>query len=207
MSKYDHEYYIVRTFYTSTQFQLKPTKNTSFRKFRYKRLTGGEPLFFINGFKERDARLGDKRTVTDIMLDGSSFVVTSPIKSFLDQFEIDSMQLYPAIVIDDDDVWHENYWYLNFYGNLDCWDREKSDYKYEDDEDPEDSDAEIKQYSLNAGILDAIPEERRLLFRMGRATKAYVFAHKRIVKHFLENAYSGVRFFKVAEFREGDQHQ
>ncbi|MDX1695056.1 MAG: hypothetical protein R3208_14920 [Ketobacteraceae bacterium] len=204
MSQYDNDYYIVGTYYTPTQFHLSPTKNTPYRKFRYKRLTGGEPVFFENGFKDRDARTGDKRSVTDIMLDGSSLVVNEQLKAFLDQFEIDSMQLYPAVVIDDNDVWHDSYWYLNFYGELDCWDRERSDYRSR--ENRISKAVEIKQYALDPEILDAIPEERRLLFRMDGAKKAYVFAHKRIVKHCLENAYTGVRFFKVAEFREGDQH-
>ncbi|MDX1695055.1 MAG: hypothetical protein R3208_14915 [Ketobacteraceae bacterium] len=204
MSRYDDEYYIVETEYTPTQVFLSPTTETSERSYHYKRLTSGKPVFFVNGFKERDARTGDKRVVSDVMFDGASFVVRDSIKPFLDQFDIESMQLHPAVVIDDHDVWHDNYWYLNFYGELDCWDRNSSEYEYLDDDD--DTDAMIDKYSLNPEVLDAIPEEKRLLFKMDGAATAYVFAHKRVVKYFLENAYTGIRFFKVANFREGDQH-
>lgn len=208
MSKYDQEYYIAHAQNSPTQFHIAPDRQTEARDYTFERLEMGEaPLVFKNGFKDRDARLGERSLVTGVMYDGSSFAVSEEIKSYLGQFKIASMQHYPAIVIDDDNNWHDTYWYLNIYEDLDCWDRSKSIFK--PDLNPIDEDmayAKVKKYSLDEDILDAIPEEQRLIFRMDGATKAYVFMHKKIVKHFLENAYTGIRFFKVADFEEGDQN-
>ena len=205
MSTFDNEYYVVETYYNSTQFFISPDESTADRNYRFERLTGYVPLRFHNGFKERDARTGDKRKVSDIMLDGSSFVVTDEIKKFLEQFEINGLQLYPAIVIDDQDTWHEHYWYLNFFESLDCWDRNLSEYEYIDEDDP-DCLADVDHYVLDETVLSAIPEEQRLIFKMGGVSLPYVFVHKSIAKYLLENAYTGIRLFKVADFTEGDQH-
>ncbi len=71
--------------------------------------------------------------------------------------------LYPAVYIDDENNWHDNYWFLNFYEELDCWDRKLSVIGEDDDE----HESAVYQYYLDAKILDGIPEEKRLLFIMG----------------------------------------
>ena len=53
--------------------------------------------------------------------------------------------------------------------------------------------------------LDAILEERRLIFKMGGVGDPYVFFHQKIVDYIMENQYKGIRFFKVSEFEEGIQ--
>lgn len=205
MSKYDQEYYIAYTTLNPDQLHIKPKASTAARGYRYTKLTLGEaPLFFVNAFQKRDQKTGARRTVTDILYDGASFAVTDEIKRYLGQFEIASMQHYPAIIINDDDRWHEDYWYLNIYERLDCWDRNTS--IYEIDTEANDPKPMVDKFSLDTAKLEAIPEEKRLIFKIGGASKAYVLMHRKIVKHILENAYTGIRFFKVADFEEGDQN-
>ncbi len=210
MNKYNNQYYIAQTCFTPTQIHIVADRKTENRDYTFTQLNFGEtPLFFKNGFEEKDRRTGGKRVLTDVLMDGASMMVVDAIRDELKKYNIDYMQLYPAVYIDDNQIWHENYWYLNFYRNIDCWDRKYSIYeKFDDDDfdDDDDDNAIVDKYYLDVSILDAIPEEKRLLFRMGGASNAYIFVHQRIADFLIKNKHTGIRLFKVADFEEGDQH-
>ncbi|WP_163831825.1 imm11 family protein [Spartinivicinus ruber] len=190
MTNYNEQYYILDTFYNDNQLHITADNKTSNRNYEYEKLVpSGVPLFFENSFKDKEKALGRKRLLTDVLFDGSSLVVVYKIHDFLKMFSTKGMQLYPAIYIDDDTNWHENYWYLNFFEKLDCWDRKLSVLETFDDED-DDFDAEIRKYYLDKKVLDAIPEEQRYLFKMGGATESYIFAHERLVDIFKRRNYT-----------------
>lgn len=202
MNTYDEDYYILHSSYSKTQFHLAADRKTIDRRYRYKKLDStGAPLFFYNCFKDRDAQTGDRRQLTDVMSDGSSIVVTDKLKDELKSINVPDMQFYPAIFIDDDGVWHESYWYLNFYGNLNCWDPKNSVYEIDDLD-----DAEVDRYSLNYDVLSKIPEDNRLIFKMGGASKTYLFCQKRVANILISGGYTGFKLFKVPEYYEGDQY-
>jgi hypothetical protein len=167
-------------------------------------VSSGSPLFFEPSFKERNEKLGITPSKTDVMFDGSSFIVNEAVYKELKKLELQNMQLYPAVLVEDEDSWGESYWYLNIWEDLDCWDREKSVYGPIED-DWEEGDTIIDQYSLCSKVLDSIPEEKRLIFRMGGEANNYIFMHEKLVDLFKQNNYSGIRFFKVSEFEEGMQ--
>jgi len=117
--------------------------------------------------------------------------------------------VFPAVYIDDNDNFHEDYWYFGFYKELDCLDIDKSDIEHIDfdDEDIDDEDEvrlEVNKYYLNNHILNSIKEESRLLFKIAKCSKKYVFIHQKLVDVFKNE--SGVRFIKVADFEEGQQY-
>lgn len=206
---FDEEYYIARRPADEGQLYLKPDAKTFNRRYGYTKLTQGEaPLFFENAFKDKDKKSGKKRSLTNVLIDSPNLLVDNEARDKLKFLEIDGLQIYPAVYIDDDIKWHENYWFLNFYKELDCWDRKLSVVEIDDDDDDDDDidlDAEIIKYRLNSDILSQIPKEHRLMFKMGGATKAYIFVHQDVVDIFTNVNATGVRFFKVSEFEEGDQ--
>ncbi|MCO7222802.1 imm11 family protein [Pleionea sp. CnH1-48] len=205
MNPFNNEYYIAHASFDSSQFHLQPDQKAADRRYRYRKLnTDGPALVFSNAFKERDLQTGNQRKLTDTMSDGASFVVTKEIRDYLSTFDIESLQLYPAEIIDDNESRHNHYWYLNIYNRLDCWDRSTSEYEL--DEEDEEAEAIVDKFSLNAAILEAIPEEKRLIFKIGGSSSAYIFVHQKIVSHLLDSDYTGIQFFKVSEFTEGDQH-
>jgi len=120
------------------------------------------------------------------------------------KYDIDGMQLYPAVYIDDDDHWHDNYWFLTFYEKYIYWDKKRSQFITIDETDDQ-HDAEVDSYCLDETKLQGIAEERRLIFKMGGVGDPYVFVHQKIVDFLMANQCKGIRFFKTCEFEEGDQ--
>lgn len=126
-------------------------------------------------------------------------IVKDHIKDFLEEYETPNMLLYPTVYIDDNDNWHENYWFLNFYKSLDCLDMVASQYDKEDDIY---LDPDIEKFSLDETILNKIPEEQRLVFRIGRSLIAYIFMHLRVVEFLQKINASGVRFLKYLNLKK-----
>ena len=204
MTNYNDEYFIIEPDSEDTQMVINIHEKSSHRFYDSECLLPGAPLFFEPGFQERNQRLDITPNKTDIMFDASSFIVNDAIREEMIKYDFQGMQLYPAVFIDTDDSWDESYWYLNIWQDLDCWDREKSVYD-PIEEDWDEDDTMVDQYFLDAAVLDKIPEENRLLFKMGGETHSYIFMHKTLVKFLQQNEHTGIRFFKVSEFTDGDQ--
>lgn len=206
MKKYDEVYYIAKKPFGENQLYIKADLKTAERGYHYKKVPLGEaPFFFQNSYKEEDKKKGNKWALTEVLLVGSNLLVCDKIRDELKTYEIEGMQLYPSVYIDDENNWHENYWFLNFYEDFYYLDKNQSIVDIDEDDD-EDDDIEVFKYSLDVQKLNQIPEERRLLFKMGGATDAYIFVHQKIVDFIINNNFKGVRFFKVSEFEEGDQY-
>lgn len=206
MNDFDSEYFIFLENEKPCYPTLVAKGSTVDRPYGRRELSsGGGPLAFFDGFRNEQLRDGTKEILTDILFDGTSMVVTSRIKSSLEGFDIDGLQYYPAIYIDNSGIWHEDYWYMNFYTRLDCWDREFSIYDSEFDENDPYDFADVDRYSLDSGKLSRVPASERMMFKMGRSAGQYIFAHKEIAKFFLLEQIPSMQIFKVSEFEEGDQ--
>ncbi len=94
---------------------------------------------------------------------------------------------------------------MNFYERSVYWDKKRSKIKSYNKKKDE-FNAAVRKFCLDEKKLDAIPEERRLIFKMGDVSDPYTFFHKKIVDFLVENNCQGIRFFKVSEFEEGDQY-
>ncbi|REL26925.1 hypothetical protein DXX93_10325 [Thalassotalea euphylliae] len=207
MKNYNDEYYIVRNESREDALYIKALERSADRDFEFERLTlGQEPLFFENSYKE-----GIKHVLPSILFDAPTPIVNNQIRDRLKYFNFVDMQLYPAVYIDDEGHYHENYWCMNFGGRLDCLDREKSIfYKSSQEdllEDPLADDLSVKQYSLSEQILDEIPEQDRLIFKMGGDDMGYVFIHQKIADIFKAENATGIELFKVADFEDGMQYR
>ncbi|WP_345889271.1 imm11 family protein [Shewanella algae] len=205
MKNYNDEYYIAFRPSGDNQIYIKPDINTAKRQYHFKQLVYGEkPLFFLNGFKGEDK---NRWPLTDLFVDSAGLLINKEVKLKMDNYDIDGMQIYPSIYIDDNNVWHENYWYLGFYKELDCLDRDNSSIEtFDFDDDDDDELLEVKKFSLDGRVLEKIAENERLIFKIANCSKSYLFFHQKVVDFIVQRKLSGVRFIKVVDFFEGQQY-
>jgi hypothetical protein len=199
MNKYNGEYYIACPVAGEDEnVLLKPDNKTSKSGYRTQVLSPGRPLFFTNAYPMYIPK-GKTERITDVMFNGAYMVVNENIKEYLSGFNINSLQIYPAVYVDLNNKLHENIWFLNFYETLDCWDREESSY----DDDSKLLPPSIDKFSLDQDVLDEIPEENRLMFVMGGLDDKYVFIHEKVVNFLQEIHASGIRLIPVVEYEDG----
>ncbi len=204
MNQYDNEYYIAIEPAGEDHISPIPDQTTADRNYEYLKLPINEkPLIFHNSESERDFKRGIIRPLSDVLFDGNDLIVSDSIRNKLIQHDIDGLQLYPAVYIDDKNHWHENYWHLCFYERLRCLDKARA--SLDGDINPTEFNIDVDQFRLDKNVLDVIPEEQRLLFKIGETSMGYIFIHQLIVDFFEKNSFSGIRFFKVTDFEEGDQ--
>ena len=170
MNKYNDDYYIMFMLPGDEQIYVKPKFQTAKRKYHNEKLTiGGAPLFFENSYRDEDK---NKWPITDVLVDTSGFLAPQCLYDMIKRLEIQYLQLSPAVYVDDDDKYHEHFWYFGFYNETNCLDIvnsaiESVDYDDEDDE----QRLEVLKYSLNEEFLDLIEEEKRLMFKIGGCSK------------------------------------
>ncbi len=204
MNRYDNEYYIVHEPEGEEHVFPMASKNTASRKYTYKKNDRiSEPFIFYNGDKASD----NKKNFHGIILDGVNLIISKNIRESIAAENTIGLQYNDSIYIDNDAKWHENLWYLTFYQKsfyLDVVHSEAlrgdlSTYGHN-------SSMTINKYSLDSSMLDNIPLAERLLFKIGGTSLGYVFIHESLVVKLSEYEPLDIRFFKVADFEEGDQY-
>jgi hypothetical protein len=158
-----------------------PSPDADAAENRYKvQPLGAKPLIFREGFPEDETIYNN---LPDIIQDGFDILVINEIAEKLRDMDIPNLAVQPAIFIDHKKKWHENYWYLTFTKEFDCWDREHSDYNPEPlDTEPPSHD--VYSFSLNEELLKKTPLKDRLLFRIGSTMMGEVFVHQSIADLF-----------------------
>ncbi|MCG9597696.1 hypothetical protein L1D15_13300 [Vibrio sp. Isolate25] len=164
MNNYNDVYYLLKGVPFQEKFlELKASKNTGRRNHTFEKLDYGDgPAFFDNAYKgEVPFHLSDAQ------LDGIYPVVSEKIASVIKHFNIDGFQLFPAVIVDDDGEWHEEFYFFNFYRSLDCVDFQNSVVR---NYSPAKRNNTVLQYQLDENVLDAIPEENRLMIKLAGVT-------------------------------------
>ncbi|WJE08515.1 hypothetical protein [Pseudoalteromonas sp. JC3] len=207
---YNAAYFIIIPRFNELAMYLKPLKKTARRNFDFERLEWGEePLFFENAFKDEYQNLGRCCVLPDVSFYATIPILNDSIRNKLKFYNFSNVQLYPTVFIDDNNTYHENLWCMNFWEELDCLDREKSKFSKRAMEklklDPLADGLSTYKYSLDSDVLDKIPEEERLIFKMGPDDMGYVFVHQKIADIFFEEKATGVNLVKVSDFEEGMQ--
>jgi hypothetical protein len=187
MSTFDKDYYIIVLHDDDTIPELTPDVDTVKKPFTYAVLPlGGKPLIFENG--ALDWQMGRNVTPMDpppsVLFYGAHLIVHDEIAGKLRDMELPNLAVQAAIYIDHKKKWHENYWFLTFTAEFDCWDREHSDYDPEPISDTDPPMYEVSKYSLNEQLLEKTPLSERLLFQMGGTTVGKKFVHKSIADIF-----------------------
>lgn len=211
MNVYDEEYYVTQDPSGEDHIFPEADEKTALRKYSFLKMpAGGPPLYFHNGYVDRDKRKGVVRPITDVLFVGSNLIVSNDIREKLITYPTFGLQINSAVYVDDDGKFHESYWFLTFYDGIACLSKNKTKLHEVEDEDDDVSgevfNSSVDKYSLDEAVLDAIPEEERLLFKIPDVSLGYIFVHKKIVDFFEANNFTGIRFFKVSKFEEGDQY-
>ncbi len=197
MSSYEEQYYILKKrAFRKKILSLRADENTGRRHHTYEKLDYGDgPVFFENGYAGEVPFY-----LTNVQMDGIYPVVSEDIASMLKKFDIDGFQLFPAIIIDDNRKWHEDFYFFNFYSPLDCVDFEHSEV------DEYEADAkcnEVIKYKLKDKILDNIDEENRLIMKLDRVEGGALIFHEKVVTLLSEFEIEAIRFFKLSEYELG----
>ena len=205
MNKYNDEYYIVFEHFNENTLYLAETDQTEPRDIGWKELQFGlEPAFFENGYKDKDKDKahGIKRPISSAHMNGNTIIINNDLREKIKHFDIAGLQLYPSVIIDDDDYYHDGYWVLNNYQRLECLDYDHCIIR---NYTPGSDRHRVKKYCLSETVLDAIPEEQRLIFKPAKTDMGYAFFHKRIVDIFNKYGVETLKFEKVSEWKAGKQ--
>ncbi|WP_258514893.1 imm11 family protein [Vibrio alginolyticus] len=95
-----------------------------------------------------------------------------------------------------------DYYLVNIFELLDCWDRDKSTFKQKDPE----YFPRVYEYSLDTCVLDQIKESERLVFKMGGTDLSPMVVHEKI-KNRLEPLGIGTNYFRVSDYCFGDEFE
>nr|WP_086939410.1 hypothetical protein [Thaumasiovibrio occultus] len=164
---------------------------------------GGEPLFLEDAFREEFIAAGINNVPEKAHLHIGNLVVNKDIFMDLVDFEIRYFQLFPTVIVDNEDKFHEGYWYLNCYDRLPALDYANSDI---DDFDPGDERHDFKRYCLSEPVMNALDEEERLIFRAYGPDRAEIFVHQKIVDIFNAHNVDTVTFYKLSEYEFGCEY-
>ncbi|MET3134304.1 hypothetical protein AAKU55_004599 [Oxalobacteraceae bacterium GrIS 1.11] len=202
MNDYDKQYYFITIPKNSDHLpSLSPDLNTEDRRFRFEaQPLSSAPLVFHNGLKENNKKKNIQDIAADFLFDGSNFMVRSKVREALLDYDIPHLDMHPAIYIDDRDNWHEDYWYLTFTERFDCWDRTNSTYE----DDPVEMGGfklyGIYTHSLDKELLDKIPLNQRLLFKLGGTLSAFIVCHESISHLFYTGDQCGSKLTLISDY-------
>lgn len=202
MSQYNEQYFIVFKSYDENTLYLSPQKHSAMRDYEFTKLSGGEPMFFENGYREEDLSRGVSRPIKDAHLAIAYPVFTNEIRKSLGQVDNKCFQLFPAVIVDDSGKYHEDYWVFNVFEKMDVLNLEECDI---DDFDPEDTRHTIDKYSLDTDKLDALPEKERLVFMPKYSDYPHIMVHESVVKAFKKHNVDTLNFVKVSDWEMGLQ--
>jgi hypothetical protein len=197
---YEDEYYFIRKPRDTKVPSLQADDDTSRLNYSFEAFPLDPPLVFVNSWKERNLAKGIRELISDILFEGSDMIVSDKIRNRLLGHEVPSLHMYPSVYIDDQDRWHEKYWYMTFVSRFDCWDKNKSDYSSTPIEMMEEKVYGVFKYVLDTKLLDATPLAQRLLFKMGGSTDSFITVHQSMLPVFLTGNRDGVEFQKISDF-------
>ncbi|NVM79947.1 hypothetical protein FHW83_005789 [Duganella sp. SG902] len=157
---------------------------------------------FFDGGADYARKLGiaPLKELPDILFDGADLLVRSHICEALVALDLPALYLHLAVFIDAYKNCHEDYWFLTFPERFDCWDREKSDFEDEPVELGGFRLYGVYTYALDAAVLDNIPLNQRLLFKMGGVLGAYIVCHQDIAAIFRGDGESGARLVSIPDY-------
>lgn len=196
MTKYNEDYgFLTKNNDVDGYPTLQPETNTARRRYQYKPLAiGSAPLVFSNGHQEYFAKKGIQEKKARVLFDGATFIVKDDIRLALLALELPTINIHPAVYIDATGQWHEDYWYVAFHDFISCVDRAKSRFMPTDDDD---DDLTMVKYSLDEKVLEAIPFQQRLLFRIGGTDTGMVVCHRSLFKYFQDG---GVKITMIEDY-------
>ena len=190
--EFDKEYYIVDSTNNNNYPLLTVTKGGIYQRKK----------IYVENPEPMEYRLGSPVPKQPKMVDYHSTpcsVVSQKIHDVLEKLNINGLQMISAIITGKDSELYENYWFLNIYNKLAVLDKEKSKYKWDDFLEVANP---IEKLVLSEELLNDIPLEERLIFRLEENTTFEIF-HKSVVDAIMETNPEGILFTSVADWSIG----
>ena len=138
----------------------------------------------------KNPRMVDYHSLPDTVFSEKIYDVLSPMN-------IEGVQFVPAIINGKDGESYENYWVVNAYTRIECFDKEKSIYEVR-----RNRWKKIEKVYLDKNLLSEIPVNKRLIFKPIE-TGRFELYHKSIVDAIMAVNSEGIRFVKVEDWFEG----
>ncbi|ARN66661.1 hypothetical protein EWS92_01785 [Vibrio vulnificus] len=166
-------------------------------------------FYFLNGFRDEDVSQGIHHQLCNLHMSGRKMMVKRELYLALRHIEIAGAQWLRAVIINDDDTYHDDYHYLNFYENpvdedyayYDFVDFDKSEYKAKKYADYLPPLYTFKKIVLSQEKLAAVPLEKRLIWNDIHTTNCLA-VHKS-VKEIMEKYHPlDCRFTRIEEYQE-----
>ncbi|GAB1150670.1 MAG: hypothetical protein WStaPseu_07910 [Shewanella algae] len=201
MNNYEEQYYkVFEVPFRETYLHLKASLDTGRRRYSFTKLDAIDgPIFFTNADKGEMPFI-----VSDFLLHSFFPVVSRKIADMIMPYSINGFQLFPTVLIGDDEKQHEDFFFFNAYDKLDCIDFNSSDIH---DYSSEDSIHEVIRYKLKNEVLDTIPLENRLIIRPSKVAGGGLFIHETLVTQLIKYVDpSAFKFFRLSEYTLGDKY-
>jgi hypothetical protein len=187
----DFEYYRVDSTNDSTIPLLSSDAGNP--RYLYKDFPIEKPELMLFKFGKpipKKPKMADYLSSPDPVISKKIFDVLVPLK-------IEGIQLLPARIRGKEEKIFTDYWAIHIYHRLKCIDTKFSDCKIDD------SGLEhVKKLVLNKKILDDVPLNKRLVFRL-KEDYAYELFHASIVDAIMAVKPEGIRFVNIEQWNEG----
>jgi len=167
-------------------------------------LEAGRAMFFRNTHAEDWRRKGIKENIGDIIFHGYDFMIKKEIRDQLLKYPIQGVQYYPAVYTDIEGNNHYDYFFVNIYEDKDwCYiERSQLDHRGQKRLDRGDEPG-VESIVLDFHKMLLVPEDERLMFRMGNIDMGEPIIHKKIKDIFEQFNLVDTRFFRVDEWEDG----
>ncbi|MGL0823209.1 hypothetical protein ACSTDZ_22310, partial [Vibrio vulnificus] len=166
-------------------------------------------FYFLNGFRDEDVSQGIHHQLCNLHMSGRKMMVKRELYLALRHIDITGAQWLKAVIINDDDTYHDDYHYLNFYENpID------EDYVYYDFVDFDQSEYEkdvfadylpplytFEKIVLSPEKLAAVPLEKRLIWNDIHTTNCLA-VHKSVKEIMEKYQPLDCRFTRIEEYQE-----
>ena len=177
MKKIQDQYFIIKKPLADEYPNLKVDK--AFARTRFK-ISMPSPedgtLKFTNMWRDDNHRDNITETIEDVLFNGVYFLIRDNLYQKFHKKKLYKTGYYPAVYIDDQDQWHEDYWFVTVLNELDCWCRKNSDYDAKNVF--FDGSCSINKIVLDEEIINSIPLEERKIFKLGKSMPSRILVHE-----------------------------
>jgi hypothetical protein len=159
--------------------------------YQENRIANPEPMLF---------QIGDPIPRRPKMADyhaSPSSVISKKIFDVLEPQNIEGIQLLPSIIRGKNDELFHNYWAIHIFKRIKCVDDKLSDCIVKSIR-----LSRVKKLVLDKKILESIPLNKRLIFRL-KEDFAYQLFHVSIVESIMAVNPEGIRFTNIEKWHEG----
>ncbi|USD31423.1 MULTISPECIES: imm11 family protein [Vibrio] len=202
MSKYNDQYYIVFKSYDENTLYLTTHDRSDHRDYEYTKLTGSEPMFFVNAYREEDLARGLFRPIKQAHMSIAYPVFSDEIKQSLGNIDNACCQVYPGVIVDDNGNSHDDYWVFNVFEKMDVLDMDRCAIRKRN---PNREGQKIQKYCLSDEKLEEVPEKERLIFMPKFSSYPHIMMHEKVVKVFKKHNVDTLNFVKVSDWVMGLQ--